>query len=162
MPSSQGHGFEHLNRNQVQFPNIAGGSPFQYKDPMISEGSYFCGQCNQEIAGTKVSLKLPGLNKKTDLHPQCEYQYAITHALKCDECRQPMLDGITVLTGFVAGNTTTKQLHPACVARFKETQSGHVQSSWNSNYQPSNIQWKPTEGTPPGNFGGGTRWHQST
>ncbi|KAJ9471997.1 hypothetical protein DIPPA_10378 [Diplonema papillatum] len=127
---------------------VAGGSAVGGRPSQAGAGGeYTCAQCGSQIEGTKVSLKLPGFNYKADLHPQCEYQYAVNHALRCDFCQQPMLDGITVLTGLF-GNAKSRQLHPACVSPFKQQQNGHGAAPvpWNDSYVPSNTQWKPVQG----------------
>ena len=112
-------------------------------------GGYHCAQCKGGIEGTKVALKLPGFSHKVDLHPQCEYTYAVNTALRCDHCQQPMLDGITVLTGNFGKGQNSKQLHPSCVTSFKQSHSGHGNDtgSWTPHsYTPASTQWKPIVG----------------
>eukprot|EP01063_Lacrimia_lanifica_P012473 TRINITY_DN19132_c0_g1_i1.p1 TRINITY_DN19132_c0_g1~~TRINITY_DN19132_c0_g1_i1.p1 ORF type:complete len:450 (+),score=113.08 TRINITY_DN19132_c0_g1_i1:71-1351(+) len=114
---------------------------------------YICAQCGEPIEGTKISLKLPGFNHKVDLHPHCEHVYSMTHALRCDYCSEPMMDGITVLTGSFADSTTTKQLHPNCVAAFKKNGMGcpgqRPPSGWNAPFAVPNTQWQPLAGATP-------------
>ena len=159
---ASGGGFSTVNGQSShihsgQFSAIGGSGGVQN----IAPGVHTCSLCRNGIEGTKVSLKLPGFNHKVDLHPQCEYTYAVNNALRCDHCTQPMLDGITVLTGNF-GEARSKQLHPSCVTAFKQAQSGHGKSAINwhqeTPYMPANTQWKPIAGAPAASYGGGVRW----
>eukprot|EP01064_Diplonema_japonicum_P021488 TRINITY_DN3105_c0_g2_i1.p1 TRINITY_DN3105_c0_g2~~TRINITY_DN3105_c0_g2_i1.p1 ORF type:complete len:360 (+),score=23.34 TRINITY_DN3105_c0_g2_i1:70-1149(+) len=153
----------HLHPSSFQMVQGPGSTYNEYP-PISTSTGFSCAHCKGVIEGTKVSLKLPGFQHKADLHPQCEFQYSNAHALKCDFCRQPMLDGITVLTGDFDHNKSTCQLHPSCVAGFKQGQTGHA--PWaaptpvqQAQYVPSATQWRPVEGTMPVHGAGSSvRW----
>eukprot|EP01059_Diplonema_ambulator_P002788 TRINITY_DN12424_c0_g1_i1.p1 TRINITY_DN12424_c0_g1~~TRINITY_DN12424_c0_g1_i1.p1 ORF type:complete len:350 (+),score=32.23 TRINITY_DN12424_c0_g1_i1:50-1099(+) len=144
-------------------PNPASFQPLQGYSMGGGAGGFTCSYCKNVIEGTKVSLKLPGFQHKADLHPQCEYQYSVNHALKCDYCHQPMLDGITVLTGDF--DSRSVQLHPACVPTFKQSHTGHApwtapNAAQQAQYAPSAVQWRPVEGSAP--MHGSVRWATSS
>eukprot|EP00755_Sulcionema_specki_P007616 Sspe_Gene.38738::Locus_18688_Transcript_1_1_Confidence_1.000_Length_1535::g.38738::m.38738 len=133
--------------------------PSAVQEYHVSSG-FTCVYCRMPVEGTKVSLKLPGFSHKVDLHPQCEQAYSMSHALRCDKCGQPMLDGITVLTGDFGDGTKSKQLHPSCVESFKRAQGGHqVGPPWtHPQTTGASTQWMPVEGETPASYGGGVRW----